>query len=35
MSKCVRHWWMTVVPKDGKCYKKCSKCGTLKKWWMS
>lgn len=34
MSKCV-HWWVTVIPKDSKCYKKCSKCGTLKKWWMS
>lgn len=29
MSKCA-HWWVTTVPKEGKCYKRCTKCGKRK-----
>jgi hypothetical protein len=30
VSKCI-HWWMTVVPKEGKCFKRCTKCGKEKR----
>jgi hypothetical protein len=29
-SRC-KHWWVLIVPKEGRCHKRCSKCGKEKK----